>query len=247
MRRHTFFLILSLAAGLAQPAQAQKGETDAPLAADSLRAVADDANWVPTGVWPFLNRRFMPAEVVTGLINKKKTIVPCNIHIGNQTLCYMQGDTIMEADPANVNVVRFRNGDTYQPIGHTFAKVVRNDSAVGKVLRVRTVDKERFEEEGRSVSNLGTVELGGGAISGMFNMDFASQYDVHPEENPLPVLDTFYFIYNRQIFAVTDKEVLKRINPKRKREYRDFTRRAEILSHNESSVLKIWDNFFVKR
>jgi len=212
---------------------------------DSLRAVAEDSLWQPTGEWPFVNRRFMPAEVVTGLFTFKKTIVPCNIHIGNQSLYYMQDDTVKEADPINVNFVRFKNGNVYQPVGNTFAKIVRNDSAVGKVLRVRTVDKERFEEDGRAVSNLGTVSLGGGAFGGVFNMDFAGQFDVHPEENPLPLLDTFYFIYGKEIFLVSDKEVLKRISPKRRREYRDFTRRAEILLHNEKSVLRIWDTFFV--
>jgi len=214
-------------------------------AEDSLKAVEEDAKWIPTGVWPFLNRRFMPAEVVTGLFSVKKTYVPCNIHIGNQSLCYLQNDTVMEADPINVNFVRFRNGDIYQPVGNTFAKVIRNDSAIGKVLRVRTVDKARFEREGRSVSNLGTVEMGGGSFGGMFNMDFASQYEPNPEEKQLPVLDTFYFIYDMQVFPVSDKEVLRRIDPKRKKEYRDFTRRAEILKHSESSVLKIWDKFFV--
>lgn len=212
---------------------------------DSLEAVEEDAKWIPTGVWPFLNRRFMPAEVVTGLFSVKKTYVPCNIHVGNQSLCYLQNDTVMEADPININIVRFKNGDLYQPVGNTFAKVIRNDSTVGKVLRVRTVDKKRFESEGRSVSNLGTVSMGGGSFGGMFNMDFASQYEPNPEEKQLPVLDTFYFIYNMEIFPVSDKEVLRRIDPKRKKEYRDFTRRAEILKHSEESVLKIWDTFFV--
>ena len=43
--------------------------------------------WRPTGEWPFVNKRFMPATVYTGLLNIKKTIVPCNIHIGSQRLC----------------------------------------------------------------------------------------------------------------------------------------------------------------
>lgn len=239
---------IALACALAALSSAVSGVASAQVSRrDSVRAVVEDSLWQPTGEWPFVNRRFMPAEVVTGLFTFKKTIVPCNIHIGNQALYYMEGDTVKEADPVNVNFVRFRNGDVYQPVGNTFAKVVRNDTLVGKVLRVRTVDKERFEEEGRAVSNLGTVSLGGGAFGGVFNMDFSGQYDVHPEENPLPLLDTFYFIYDKEIFLVTDKEILKRIDQKRRREYRDFTRRAEILLHTERSVLRIWDTFFVNR
>jgi len=209
----------------------------------ALPAAAQD-DWQPTGVWPFENQRFMPAEVVTGLVYKKKTLVPCNIHIGNQTLWYVKDDTLMEALPGTVNRVTFKNGDTYIPVSsNTFGKIVVEDS-VGKVVRVRLIDKQRFEEEGRSASNLGSFTLGGDF--GEIGLDLIGSYIAKPEEEPLPTLDHFFFVYKLEIFPVTDKEVLKRINPARRKEYKAFTRSAEILVHNERSVRKIWQEFFVK-
>lgn len=211
----------------------------------ALPLPAQEPEWVPTGVWPFLNRRFMTAEVVTGFIYKKKTQVPCNIHVGTQALWYVQDDTMMVADAGLVSRVSFPNGDVYVPISSScFAKVIIDDS-VGKVVRVRTVDEEKFAERGRDASNMASFSLSG--TFGNLDLDLISQYDAHPEEQPLPVLDTFYFIYNLEIFECTDKEILKRIDQTRRREYKAFTRSAEIMMHHESSVRKIWQEFFVKR
>lgn len=201
--------------------------------------------WIPTGVWPFLNQRFMTAEVVTGFIYKKKTQVPCNIHVGTQQLWYVQDDTMMVADAGIVSRVAFPNGDVYVPIGSTtFGKIIIDDS-IGKVVRVRTVDQQRLEERGRDASNMASFTLSGSF--GDIGMDLIGQYDAHPEEQPLPVLDTYYFIYNLEIFECTDKEILQRIPKERRREYRAFTRSAEIIMRHESSVRKIWEQFFRKR
>lgn len=232
MRRAFFLALLTC---LVLPLHAQK-QRDAAAKADK--------EWIPTGVWPFLNRRFESAEVVTGFITPKKTIVPCNIHIGKQTLMYVQNDTLMEADAGNVSRVTFKNGDVYIPIGHNvFGKIVHEDS-VGKVVRVRLVDKKEFDKNAKDTRHLGSFNLGGDF--GELNIDFISTYDAKPEEKPLPILDTYFFIHKLKIFEVTDKNVLENINPTRRKEYRVFTRSAEILSHNQSSVMKIWEQFFVK-
>lgn len=68
------------------------------LVSISSIAVAQD-DWVPTGVWPFLHEKFRVATVVAGFIRPSKTQVPCNIHIGRQTLYYAKDDTLMEATP----------------------------------------------------------------------------------------------------------------------------------------------------
>lgn len=234
-------------AAVAVPAVVSAQDND--VATDATRserkALQEDREWVPTGQWPFLNRRFQTAEVVTGLVTAKKTVVPCNIHIGKQTLWYVQKDSLMEADGSNVRRVTFSNGDVYQPISaDAFAKVVREDS-IGRVLLVQTVDDEKFRKSANDASHLSSFSLGGDF--GMLNIDLISQYVGNPEEQPLPVLNTFYFVYNREIFEVTDKNILPRINQARRKEYRAFTRSAEIITRNESSVLKIWKEFFLKR
>lgn len=206
------------------------------------QAIQADKEWMPTGEWPFLNRRFELATIVTGFINKKKTVYPCNIHIGKQTLMYVFNDTLMQASPGNVNYVEFRNGDKYVAFGNTFAKVVREDS-VGRVLRVRLIDTDKFKASEKDASNMSSFTLGGDF--GELNIDFSGSYIVNPEEEPLPVIDTYFLNFNKEIFEVTDKNILQRIRQDRRKEYRGFTRSAEILSRNESSVLKIWDTFFV--
>ncbi len=198
--------------------------------------------WLPTGEWPFVRRRFEPATIVTGFINKKKTIYPCNIHIGNHTLMYVLNDTLMKASPGNVNYVEFRDGDKYVAMGNTFAKVVREDS-VGRVLMVRLIDMEKFKGSEKDASHMGSFTVGGDF--GSLSIDFSGSYIVNPEEEPLPTIDTYFINYNKEIFEVTDKNILQRIRPERKKEFKAFTRSAEIISRNEASVLKIWDTFFV--
>ena len=207
-------------------------------------AKAADRDWVPTGVWPFLNRRFLPAEVVTGFVTKKKTVVPCNIHVGKQTLWYAQNDTLMEANAGSISRVSFVNGDVYVPLSdNAFGKVIHEDS-VGKVIRLRLVDKKKFDDSANDASRMGSFSLGGDF--GSLNLDLISSYVANPEEDPLPILDTFYFIYKYEIFEMTDKNILSHINPQRRKEYKAFTRSAEILSHSEASAMKIWNEFFVK-
>lgn len=232
-----FITATSISAQIVLPVNEEKLE-------DARRA---DAEWIPTGVWPFINRRFQVAEVVTGFVTKKKTMVPCNIHIGKQTLWFAQRDTLMEATAGSISLVKFNNGDTYIPISqNVFGKIVQDDEGVGKVVRVRLVDKKKMDEEAMSTSQMGFFSLSGEAI-GTLDIDLMSSYVGNPEEQPLPIIDTFFFIYNLEIFEFTDKNVLARIDPSRKREYKSFTRSAEIISHNQSSALKVWNEFFVKR
>lgn len=244
--KYFFILSLIMMSMLSVPASSQ---ILSPLSVaeenDSVLLANEDKEWEPTGAWPFLNRRFRTAEVVTGFFNKKRTVVPCNIHIGNQCLYYVNKDTLMQADPSNVGLVTFRNGDRYMAIGgKNFAKIVHEDT-FGKILRVRTVDIEQHKRNGQDVSSLGTVTIQGDF--GSLSLNLIGSYVGNPEERPLPVLDTFYFVYDMDIFEVTDKNVISHIDKARHSEYRNFTRSAEIIMHNFSSVKKIWDKFFVIR
>ena len=205
-------------------------------------AIEEEKNWIPTGEWPYLKKRFEPATIVTGFVNKKKTVHPCNIHVGKHTLVYVLNDTLMQADPSNVNYVEFRDGDRYMSIGNVFAKIVQEDS-VGRILMVRLVDQPKLRQNTNDISSMGALTIGGDF--GEISMDLMPAYVHNPEEEPLPVIDTYFFNYNMEIFEVTDKNILSRIDQKRRKEYRAFTRSAEILSHNESSIRKIWDTFFV--
>ena len=204
-------------------------------------------DWEPTGNWPFVNQKFRTATVYTGLFNRTKTIVPCNIHVGKQTLWYSQNDTLMEAFPGSVLRVEFPNGDTYIPVGsqQTFGRIVREDSIDGKVARVicvRALNQKELDQRYVDYLNKTQNVLQGSSLSAIADSEGGKIL----EEEPLPLTNVFYFQVNSEIFQATPKNILSHIPQQRKKEYRIYTRTAEIISTNESSMLKVWENFFLK-
>lgn len=203
--------------------------------------------WEPTGVWPFINRQFRTATVYTGLFNRTKTVVPCNIHVGKQTLWYSQNDTLMEAFPGSVLRVEFPNGDTYIPVGseQTFGRIVREDSIGGKVARVicvRALNQRELDQRYVDYLNKTQNVLQGSTLSAIADSEGGKIL----EEEPLPLTNIFYFQVNSEIFQATPKNILAHIPQQRRKEYRVYTRAAEVISTNESSMLKVWENFFLK-
>ena len=208
------------------------------------------SEWLPTGEWPFANQKFMPATVYTGFFSLKKTVVPCNIHLGNQALWYVQNDTLMEANPGTVVRVEFKDSTVYVPVTTSLmGKVVREDTLNGKlarVIHVVEVDQNEVDRRWRSANEMTTGMLqGGGFLSSLAAGVADANAGIREEEQPIPLNHTFYFLYNNELFEANDKNILKHINQSRRKEYRVFTRSAEILSENESSIMKIWDEFFV--
>lgn len=195
--------------------------------------------WHPTRDFPLLFSRMEKATVHYGIIQDREKLMPCNIHIGTakkyQVLIYAnENGVVMETDPDAVNKVEFPDG-TYIPVEHKyFGKIIREDS-IGKIVMVRDLDREKLTEYQRST------------------MSEASRIDLSllgwriPKEDieNLPMCVRFYFVYNMEIFEVTDKNILEHINQSRRKEYRAYTRAAELISTNESSVRRLWEDFFV--
>ena len=209
----------------------------------------NNKDWEPIGVWPFINKQFRTATVYTGLFNRSKTVVPCNIHVGKQTLWYSQNDTLMEAIPGSVIRVEFPNGDTYMPVGteQMFGRIVREDSIDGKVARlieVRALNQQALDQKYVDYLNkTQNVLQGASSLSALAD----SEGGKIMEEEPLPMQTFFYMQVRGEIFPATTKNILSHIDPKRKKEYRVFTRSEEIISSNESSMLKVWQEYFLKK
>ncbi|MCH5176278.1 MAG: hypothetical protein J1F40_10370 [Prevotellaceae bacterium] len=204
-------------------------------------------NWEPIGNWPFINRQFRTATVYTGIFNRSKTVVPCNIHVGKQALWYSQNDTLMEAIPGSVLRVEFPNGDTYIPVGREqmFGRIVREDSINGKVARVicvRTLNQGELDQRYVDYLNKTQNILQGSSLGAIADSEGGKIL----EEEPLPLTNVFYFQVNGEIFQATQKNILAHIPQQRRKEYRVYTRSAEVISTNESSMLKVWENFFLK-
>ncbi|MCM1312191.1 MAG: hypothetical protein NC252_04730 [Roseburia sp.] len=212
---------------------------------------AQQAEWQPTGVWPFAHRRFETATVVSGFVKMHKTTVPCNIHLGNQTLWYVQNDTLMEAVPGTILRVEFPK-DVYIPVGgNKFGKIIREDSIGGtlaRVIKVEEVDYRELKRNSLESSEVTSSMLAsaGGLFSSLAARISDANAGLKAEEQPIPIAVTYYFVYKNEVFEASEKNILKYIDPARKREYRAFTRSAEIISRNESSIMKVWENFFLK-
>lgn len=213
-----------------------------------------DSDWQPTGVWPFINKQFKVATVYTGMFKKSKTQVPCNIHVGKQTLWYSQNDTLLEAIPGSVLRVEFPNGDAYMPVTseQLFGRIVREDSINGRIARVicvQTVDRHALDQRGLDAIN-STQNILQGCDFAELTSFMAGVADanggIREEERPLPMVNSFYFQVNGEIFAATTKNILSHIDKSRQKEYRIYTRSAEIISTNESSMVKVWKDFFLK-
>ena len=209
-------------------------------------AAQENTDWEPVGVWPFINRQFRTATVYTGLFNRTKTVVPCNIHVGKQTLWYSQNDTLMEALPGSVLRVEFPNGDVYMPVGseQRFGRIVKEDKingTVARVIHVRALDQKALDQRYVDYLNKTQNVLQGSSLASIADTEGGKIL----EEEPLPMTNVFYFQVNGEIFQATPKNVLSHIDPSRRKEYKVYTRSAEIISTNEASMLKVWNDFFL--
>lgn len=202
-----------------------------------------EARWEPTGNWPFVNQTFKVATVISGYVTPKKTVVPCNIHVGNQTLWYAENDTLMEALPGSILRVEFVDSTVYVPVpGNKFGKIIHEDER-GRIINVKVVDYKKLKEDARG-RNLNAFTLDGGGLFPSITIDMINSYDSRPEEQPVPIINEFYFVVDKQLFKVTEKNIINNLPPERKKEFRPFLRSAEIIMENESSIMKIWKEFF---
>ena len=211
----------------------------------SLSVCAQKDRWQPTGNWPFMNKKFLVATVVSGFVTPKKTIVPCNIHVGNQTLWYSDNDTLMEALPGSIMRVEFADSSVYVPVpGNKFGKIVHEDEH-GRIINVKLVDFKKMKQDARG-RNLNAFTLDGNGLFPSITIDMINSYDSRPDDQPLPLLNEFYFLVDKQLFKVTEKNIMSHLPAERRKEFRPFLRSAEIIMENESSILKIWNEFFAK-
>ena len=211
----------------------------------SLSVCAQKDRWQPTGNWPFVNKKFLVATVVSGFVTPKTTEVPCNIHVGNQTLWYSDNDTLMEALPGSIMRVEFADSSVYVPVpGNKFGKIVHEDEH-GRIINVKLVDFKKMKQDARG-RNLNAFTLDGNGLFPSVTIDMINSYDSRPDDQPLPLLNDFYFLVDKQLFKVTEKNIMSHLPAERRKEFRPFLRSAEIIMENESSILKIWNEFFAK-
>ena len=195
--------------------------------------------WIPVEEFPLLFPRMEKATIHFGQNTDKSILLPCNIHISTakkgQLLYYINANgMVMETKPGNINKVIFPDGE-YVPVNNKyFGKVVHQDSC-GQVIRVWDTDLEALLKDKNST--LGT--------STKANLEMMRWFVPNASDVQIPMKVTYYFVFRNKLFEITEKNILKAINPNRRHEYRVFTRSEQILSTSFKSVMKIWNNFFV--
>ena len=207
------------------------------------------SDWQPKREWPFLYKNFRRATVVTGIFKQTETVSPCNIHVGKGMLWFSKDNqTLMEAIPDNIRKVVFDNGDVYMPVNDRFGKVLYDGELQGKPARVLLIQK--VDQTGIDQQNLDYINKTQNVLQGAGGTYFSHLADANsgekPEDMDVPLTKEFYFYFKGDLFLATTKNILDHIDPSRKKEYKTYTRSAEVLSTSEKSMLQVWNDFFVK-
>ncbi|MDO4172659.1 MAG: hypothetical protein Q4E63_03235 [Prevotellaceae bacterium] len=214
----------------------------------SLYVQAQQSEWYPIATWPFVYELFQDATIYSG-INKIKA--KANIHVGKMSLWYESHGKRLEAKQGTVNKVTFSNGMTYYNINNKLCSVISEDTINGKLCRLymaEQLDKPQYDEMVRinrqSTMNmldfspaLTTIATGVADNEGIRDV----------EQEPLPLQNKFYMLYNDETFEVNESNILKQMHSREERNaYRAFVRSAEIIYSSKKSILTVWKTFFVK-
>lgn len=204
----------------------------------SMSVYAQSNEWTPKCSFPLLFERMEKATIHYGIVRDNTKFAPCNIHLGTsekfQTLYYVDTNgTVIECEPSSVNKIEFPDGE-YIPIAQKyFGKIIFADS-VGKVVLVRDIDRPKFAEQ-RAMTSSATSRI---------DMNKFRWYVPTEDDENIPMRNLYWFIVRGKIFEVTETNILSNINPLRKKEYKAYTRFAEVILKNERSVIDVWNNFF---
>jgi len=216
----------------------------------SIVTMAQNDDWQPVSRWPFVYEHFKSATI--SLTSGGKDLrVMANIHVGNNALWYESMGKRLQANSSTINTVTFVGGAKYYNVEGKMCRLLSEDSIAGKIGRlylVEQVDKHTYDEmvkinrqSSMMVTDISPVFQN--VASGVADNEGVRNI----EEEPLPMQNKFYMLYNDEIFEVTEGNILKHLGSKEERNaYRAFTRKAEIRYGNVESVQTVWNTFFVK-
>lgn len=211
---------------------------------------AQNADWQPVSTWPFTFEQFQKAVIYTSPANM---IVKANanVHVAGSTLWYESNGKKLEAKQGTVNKVVFPDSTVYYNVFNKLCRVLSEDTINGKVCRLymaEIVDKPLYEEMVRTnrQSTMMMLDFAPG-LADLASSVADNEGVRNVEQEPLPMCNKFYMLYNDEIFEVTESNILKHLATKQERNtYRGFTRSAEILYGSKQSILNVWKTFFVK-
>lgn len=172
----------------------------------------------PTEPWPYLYQDFEPGNIFTS----KEVLIgydQVNVNVINGRLHYVEGGTIMEANMANIHVVRI-NEDVYLNVGGRLMRVLRESEHTAVVLETE-VDYDEMSKVnigyGRSaVASAQDISLM--SLSGSDNLN-KSLLDVQKDKyngKVLPLDERTYLVVDGLLFKTDRSDILNhpRVNRK---------------------------------
>ncbi len=228
----------------------RKAVTSILFAAFSLIVNAQEENWQPIRVWPFVFEHFTNATIyLTG--SEKVVKAPANVHVGASTLWYDSNGKKLAAKAGTASRVVFNSGEEYVMIDNKLCQVLRTDTVDGKVAHFYMspqLDRATFEEQAKQ-NNQSTMILADFSASfqdfasGVRDNEGARDFD----HEPLPMRNRFFGSIGDDVFELTEGNIMKRLTTKEERRtYGAYTRKAEVIYSNRRSMEAVWNTFFLK-
>lgn len=205
--------------------------------------------WKPTANWPFVYEEFVEATVYTTQMKTIKT--KANIHMGTLALWFENRGQRLESVPGQINHVIFKNNDTYYAFNDKMLLVVREDTINGEIARLyiaRQVNQEEYERMMKR--NMSTLSLTGDSplsASG-FAARLADSESSNPSDlQPLPVVETYYMLYNNKTFEASESKIEKLLSKEERKVYYKYLRNNEDLKDGRRPMENIWIRFILKQ
>jgi len=205
-------------------------------------------NFTPTTTWPYLYKDFQTA-VVYKESGKLQQQVKANLHLEYCTLHFLDGDKIIQADPAgilkvviNETIFIYMNGELVQLVGAKFGNVVVKRVKVD-AKSLTTVSSSGAYGMGADVS--ASKKIRSMQISGVTNMTH-SQMKIEQNEGTDLFLDIeYFFLFNdgSEIIKATKRDVEKYLTETSKTKLKIFIKQNKIKWKDEDSLIKLLDFF----
>lgn len=157
----------------------------------------------------FANPEFVEAKVVQPFGRSVKA--KANILLKNSTLCFMRGDTILEAYVANVLGVEFDSVRYMKVNDKQMARVVAQKD-YNYLLCVTTINMSQVARECAGSENV-LSDIGDGQLAAHFAEAMATDYSM---KNGFPLQDKYYFSIRGQVIPANQTAFKAFVKPEMK-------------------------------
>lgn len=180
------------------------------LSACSLAVCAQQNQVVRRVNSAFLFPEFRHAKVMQ-TFGRHIEVERANIAINNGSFVYMQGDSVLTPSNNSILGVQFDSLHLYMRVdGMVMGRVLASEN-YNNLLCVTAIDRELFTEETNRATAMAFLSMEAARFG---------DYDIFERDEGYPICDTYYFSIKGQVIPAIEREVKKRIDPEKKREFK---------------------------